>query len=43
MNMNSHPKMNYLYVGIDCHKYTHTATMKNCFNETLGCITFNND
>lgn len=43
MNYNSHPKMNYLYIGIDCHKYTHTATMINCFNENLGCITFNND
>ena len=43
MNLNSHPKMNYLYIGIDCHKYTHTAAMINCFNEKLGCITFNND
>ena len=43
MNLNSHPKMNYLYVGIDCHKNIHTATMKNCFNEKLGVITFNND
>lgn len=43
MNITSHPKMNYLYIGIDCHKFTHTATIKNCFNETLGCITFNND
>ena len=43
MNYNSHPKMKYAYIGIDCHKYTHTATIINCFNENLGCITFNND
>ena len=43
MNCNSHPKMNYLYIGIDCHKYIHTATMINCFNDKLCTITFNND
>lgn len=43
MNYESHPKMKYLYIGIDCHKYTHTATMINCFNEHLATITFNND
>lgn len=43
MNYKSHPKMKYLYIGIDCHKYTHTATMINCFNEELASITFNND
>ena len=42
MNYNSHPKMKYLYIGIDCHKYTHTAAMINCFNEMLGVITFDN-
>jgi len=40
--MNKHPKMDYLYVGVDCHKYTHTASVINCFNEPLGTVTFNN-
>lgn len=35
--------MKYIYVGIDCHKHIHTATIINCFNEKLGVITFNND
>ena len=43
MNYNSHPKMKYLYIGIDCHKYKHVATLKNCFNEDLITITFNNE
>ena len=43
MNYNSHPKMKYLYIGIDCHKYKHVATLTNCFNEDLTTITFNND
>ena len=43
MNYSSHPKMKYLYIGIDCHKYTHTASVINCFNEELALITFNND
>ena len=43
MNYNSHPKMKYLYIGIDCHKYKHVATLINCFNEDLTTITFNND
>lgn len=34
--------MRYLYIGVDCHKYTHTATMINCFNETIAVITFDN-
>lgn len=43
MNYNSHPKMKYIYVGIDCHKKIHVATIINCFNEKLITITFNND
>ncbi len=43
MDYSSHPKMKYLYIGVDCHKKTHTATIKNCFNENLKTITFNND
>lgn len=39
----NHPKMKHLYVGIDCHKITHTASIINCFNEPLGTVTFNND
>ena len=43
MNYNDHPKMKYIYIGIDCHKYTHTAAVINCFNETLDMITFENN
>ena len=43
MNYNNHPKMKHIYVGIDCHKQTHTAAVINCFNETLDTITFTND
>lgn len=39
----THPKMNYIYVGIDCHKFIHVATIKNCFNENIDTITINND
>ena len=39
----THKKLKYLYVGVDCHKHTHTATIINCFNEKLDTITFNND
>lgn len=39
----AHPKMNYIYVGVDCHKFIHVATVKNCFNENLCTITINND
>jgi transposase len=37
-----HPKMKYVYVGIDSHKDTHCAVFLNCFFEKLGEITFNN-
>lgn len=37
-----HPKMKYLYVGIDSHKETHTAVFLTCFYEKLGEITFQN-
>ena len=43
MNYNSHPKMKYLYIGVDCHKYKHVATLKNCFNEKIITISFHND
>jgi len=41
--MQQHKKMRYIYIGIDCHKKTHTATAINCFNEKLVTLTFNND
>ena len=41
--MEKHPKMKYIYVGVDCHKRTHTASIINCFNEPLGTITFTNE
>ena len=31
-----HPKMMYVYVGIDSHKDTHCAVVLNCFFEKLG-------
>lgn len=43
MNYEKHPKMKYIYIGIDTHKYQHTACLINCFNEKLGYITFDND
>lgn len=33
-------KMQYIYIGIDSHKHTHTAFFMNCFYEKLGEITF---
>ena len=38
----NHPKTKFIYVGIDCHKFTHTAAVINCFNEQLEILTFNN-
>ena len=35
-------KENYVYVGIDLHKETHTAVMIDCYNNKLGEITFAN-
>lgn len=37
-----HPKMMYVYVGIDSHKDTHCAVVLNCFFEKLGEISFDN-
>lgn len=33
-------KENYVYVGIDLHKETHTAVVIDCYNNKLGEITF---
>ena len=33
---------NYLYVGIDMHKDTHTAVLVNCWNEKLDAVTIEN-
>jgi len=38
----NHPKMKFIYVGIDCHKLRHTAGIINCFNEKLDTLTFKN-
>jgi hypothetical protein len=37
-----HPKMKHIYVGVDTHKWTHTAVIINCFAEKLGEITIHN-
>lgn len=33
---------NYLYVGMDLHKDTHTAVLVNCWNEKLDVIVIRN-
>lgn len=43
MNYNNHRKLKFIYVGIDCHKQTHTACVINCFNEKLDTYTFKNN
>ena len=35
-------KQNFIYVGIDLHKETHTVVMIDCYNQKLGEITFPN-
>ncbi len=40
--MFTHPKMKHVYVGVDIHRGTHTASIINCFGEKLGEITFQN-
>ena len=40
MDYSNHPKMKHIYVGIDCHKLTHTAAVINPFNEKLDVLTF---
>ncbi len=35
-------KEEYVYVGVDLHKATHTAVLLDCWNEKLDEITFNN-
>jgi transposase len=37
-----HPKMAHVYVGMDVHRSTHTATIIDCFFEKLGSITITN-
>lgn len=38
----SYRKEDYIYVGIDLHKETHTAVISDCWNTKLGEITFAN-
>lgn len=42
MNYNNHRKLGFVYVGIDCHKATHTACVISPFNEKLETLTFKN-
>jgi len=35
-----HKKLNYVYIGVDTHKETHTAVIINCWEEILEKITF---
>lgn len=37
-----HPKMKHVYVGVDIHRRTHTASIIDCFGDKLGHITFEN-
>jgi len=39
----NHRKFKHIYIGVDCHKLTHTATIINAFKDNLDSITFNND
>lgn len=43
MDYTKHKKFGFIYVGIDCHKSTHTACVINCFNEQLDMLTFKNN
>ena len=38
----NHPKMKYVYCGIDSHKETHYAVVLNCFFEKIGELEFRN-
>ncbi|MGE5371931.1 MAG: IS110 family transposase [Solirubrobacterales bacterium] len=38
----NHPKMKYVYVGIDSHKETHTAVIMDCFSEKMDEVKFPN-
>ena len=42
IGVDSMVKENFIYVGIDLHKETHTAVMIDCYNQKLGEITFPN-
>lgn len=35
-------KQNYIYIGVDTHKETHTAVIMDCWNDILGKKTFEN-
>lgn len=37
-----HQKQKYIYIGIDTHKFTHTAVIINCWGDKLGEITIEN-
>lgn len=32
----------YIYIGLDLHKFQHTAVILDCWNEKLGEMTFQN-
>ncbi len=40
--MKEKDKKNYVYVGVDLHKATHTAVIMDCWNKKLGEITIDN-
>lgn len=42
MNQTHIEKMSHAYVGLDLHKYTHTAVAMNCFSEKLAVIEIEN-
>ena len=43
MNFYNHRKLGFIYVGIDCHKATHTACIISPFNDILDKMTFKNN
>ena len=42
MNFYNHRKLGFIYVGIDCHKATHTAVIISPFNDKLDTLTLKN-
>lgn len=40
--MNNKEKLNHIYVGLDLHKYTHTAVAIDCFSEIVVTIEIEN-
>lgn len=40
--MNHQEKLSHAYIGLDLHKYTHTAVVMNCFSEIIDTVVIEN-